>query len=324
VGLLTTIREHAAVASGNFAAMIRDTECPALPAAVSRLLAEINRAEPDIARLEALIGAEPAFAAKVLAAVNASQFGLRSQVMSVRQAITLLGLERVRSLVLGYAVLDSLPREAGGLFDHEGFWTDALLRAQLARELSRVAGTGEPDLAFTAMLVADASLPVLLTVWRRYYEPVVAEWSERNERLSTIETMHFGWNHSQATSWLLHHWEFPEELVCLAGAHDLTPAEIRELGLGDTAALPVALAALLPSILKPQEERFEAMVEQAAESLGLAVGDWPTIGEVMGTNFAAAAAQFGLSCDRVREILDLLRNAAHPNAHTIVPAEDPA
>ena len=51
------------------------------------------------------------------------------------------------------------------------------------------------------------------------------------KRLVYIETEYFGWNHAQATSWLLHYWEFPEELVCVAGAHET---------IATTVAIPTA------------------------------------------------------------------------------------
>jgi hypothetical protein len=51
IEILKKIRRHAAVARGDFATLIKDVKIPPLPAAVNRLIAEINRSEPNIDRL---------------------------------------------------------------------------------------------------------------------------------------------------------------------------------------------------------------------------------------------------------------------------------
>ncbi len=48
MGIFAKIRRHAAVAGGDFASMFKDVEIPLLPAAVTRLIAEINQPEHDI------------------------------------------------------------------------------------------------------------------------------------------------------------------------------------------------------------------------------------------------------------------------------------
>ena len=48
MGLINTIRQHAAMASGNFSVILKDAEIPPLPAAVSRLLSEISRPDQDV------------------------------------------------------------------------------------------------------------------------------------------------------------------------------------------------------------------------------------------------------------------------------------
>ena len=320
MGIFATIREHAAVANGNFATMFKFTEFPPLPAAVATLVSEINQPVPDVGRLELVISNEPSIAAKVLHTVNSSLFALDTHVVSVRHAITLLGLQQIRSMILSYALLENLPRAEGTLFDHKAFWTDSLLRALLARVFSRRFCKCDAELAFTATLVSDISLPVLFSIWSDYYEPVVVQWKEEPDRLSTLETDYFGWNHAQATSWLLHYWEFPEELVCVAGAHDLSLEKIGQLGLEATAAVPVATAALLPSTLKPQPERHLRMVETAATHLGVAPADWPVMADEIASGFAAVAELFGLNSNLAAQTIERIRHGAETDE---IPEEDP-
>ncbi len=62
------------------------------------LLAEMQRSDIDINRVEELVGTDPTLAFRVLAIVNSSAFGLDRRVESLRHAIVLLGVTQVRHL----------------------------------------------------------------------------------------------------------------------------------------------------------------------------------------------------------------------------------
>jgi EAL and modified HD-GYP domain-containing signal transduction protein len=62
------------------------------------LLAEMQRVDIDINRVEQLVGTDPTLAFRVLAIVNSSAFGLDRRVESLRHAIVLLGVTQVRHL----------------------------------------------------------------------------------------------------------------------------------------------------------------------------------------------------------------------------------
>ena len=304
--VFSRIARHAAVAGGDFAAMFKDVEIPPLPAAVSRLLAEINRPEPDIDQLVKLISSTTGLAARVMKTVNSSLFSLRSPVTNVKHAATLLGLRHIRSLALAYATMQALPKPKGELFDHQAFWTDSLLQAMLSRAFAGKDLADQREDAFTASLLADVALPVLLSSWTEYYEPVVREWREGSERLSEIERRHFGWDHAQAGAWILQSWEFPEEMVCFVGAHNLAWDKIREHHLRDTLVTPLAVAALAPSVLRPDTEASRQLLRAAVKRLRLAPADFSECVRELRQSFREILDLFGLPDQHAAQILDEL------------------
>lgn len=290
-----------------FAAAFQHVKLPVLPAAVSRLLAEVNSPEAEVGRIERIIATEPLISAKVLRTINSSHFALRTQVTSIRHAVALLGLDRIRSIVLSFAILESVPHPPTALFKHEAFWTDTLLRSLLARILSRRSGLGDEEEAFTAMMLADISVPILLTVYADTYLSVFARWSGQPNELAQLERDHVGWDHALASAWILEKWEFPPTLVTVAGAHNGTAEQIRRQGLGNTVALPVMVASLLPSALKPDAARCRNLIRVARKELNIAPPAWPAIHDQVRESFGAICTEFELAGHLALEVLNVLQ-----------------
>jgi HD-like signal output (HDOD) protein len=106
-------------------------------------------------------------------------------------------------------------------------------------------------------------------VWNEYYEPIVKEWETSSKRLSELERQHFGWDHAQAGAWILQSWEFPEEMICYIGAHNISMEKIKEMDLQDTIVMPLAIAALSPSVLKPEPAPAAEVFHEAVNRLDM-------------------------------------------------------
>lgn len=275
--LFSRIRRHAAISTGNFETLFKEISIAPIPVAVARLLEAINKPEVEIDQISRLIAALPEISAQVLKTINSSLYSLPSPVLSIQHAVSLLGLDHIRSIVLSFSAVKAVPRPESDLFDHQAFWTDSLIRALVARCFARHYCPDKCDDAFTAMLIGDVALPVLLTSWTEYYQPIVEEWQNSGHRLSKIEQEHFGWNHAQAGAWILQHWEFPEQLICFVGIHNVTPKIVSELQLQDTIAMSLVIASLLPSSLHIESEKAEMFVREALHQFSLSPDDLATI-----------------------------------------------
>jgi HD-like signal output (HDOD) protein len=306
MGFLKKIRRHAAVASGDFAVMFKNVDIPPLPSAVTRLIAEINQPEPNINQMVKLISSTPEIAAKIIQTVNSALFSPRIPITNVKHAVTLLGLQHIRTIALAYATMEALPKPKSDLFDHEAFWTDSLLRAIMSRSFSKKTLRSHMEEAFTASLLSDLALPVLLSVWREYYEPVIEEWKQSPRRLSEIEREHFGWDHAQAGAWIAQSWEFPEEMVCYLGAHNLSREKINEHELGDTIAAPMAVAAISSSVLKPDPERSGLVSRAAVEWLSMTNAEFVDCVTEVKESLAEILQLFGLGDRNAGRVLDEL------------------
>jgi HD-like signal output (HDOD) protein len=305
MGLIKKLRRHAAVAGGDFGAMFKGIEIPTLPLAIQRLLAEINKDEPDIDKLATVISSATGIAAKVIQTVNSSYYSPRSPVTQIKQAVMFLGLNNIRSMAMAYAAMEAMPKSQGEMFDHDVFWSDSLLRAFLARSFAGVRfNKDQSEEAFTAALIADVALPVLLSVWADYYAPVVEAWSRRPQNLSRLEREHFGWDHAQAGAWIIQSWGFPDEMVVYVGAHNLALSDIEEMELDDTIVVPIAVAAMCSSVLRPEDERNRLMVQAALHTLEIAPDQFVQMMQDIKEGFTDILTLFGLTDRRAFDALD--------------------
>jgi HD-like signal output (HDOD) protein len=109
---------------------------PPFPHTLLELTAILSSPSADVKKAAKLIRTDPSLSAQVLRMCNSPLFGLRSRVISIEQASTLLGADRLRTLALTTSMVDfaghGLPREQVTSFWHHSFLA-ALLSEHLAK-----------------------------------------------------------------------------------------------------------------------------------------------------------------------------------------------
>ncbi|MEX0611237.1 MAG: HDOD domain-containing protein [Pirellulales bacterium] len=122
-------------------------------------LAEQERV--DAKALKECVSQDPALACKILRVVNSSLFGLNRPVADLSQAIGLLGIKPLKMLALGFSLPDALFAEVAAR-ELQWYWTSTLTRAVEARLLAEQLWHQPGDEAFTAGLLQDIGILVLL------------------------------------------------------------------------------------------------------------------------------------------------------------------
>lgn len=120
---------------------------------VVRILSEIQRHDITVDEAVDLIRQDVTVSYRLLNCLNSVVFGMRHPVESLRQALVLLGMPRVRAWVslMGMSTVKGKSTEIVRI---------ALVRGSMAQELSRLCKVGDPDTMFTVGLlsVLDAVL----------------------------------------------------------------------------------------------------------------------------------------------------------------------
>src|SRR5215475_8477778 len=95
---------------------------PSLPAIAMQVLDLAQKADVDIAEIAKIISKDPALSSKILKTVNSSFYGRSQHVGTISHAMVILGLQSVKSLVLGFSLVTSLASNKSKGFKHVSYW----------------------------------------------------------------------------------------------------------------------------------------------------------------------------------------------------------
>jgi len=204
-------------------------ELPCFPSAVMNVLAMLRDPESSMTDIAAEIELDPGMHLKILRIVNSAGFGLAQKVSNLQHAVTIMGRSRLESLVLTFAVTQTMPAKIECMRMAE-FWLGSARRACLARILAQDMHAATQAEAFTAGLLQDLAIPIIATAKQKIYKGLIRKWHADPEAdLAVMERELFGYDHATVGALMAEDWELPEYLVnAIAGHHNLSadsPAE---------------------------------------------------------------------------------------------------
>lgn len=201
---------------------------PTLPGIYQELVDAIE-AGVDMSEIGRILASDVATSAEVLKLVNSAFFGLPRQIASVQSAVSLLGLENIRALVLAGSVFRV--SEALAWVDIEAMRTRAMHRAGIARMIAAEEAWPAPerDIAVLACMLRDVGGLVLAEAMPAAAlelggrapgsgEPDPVSVSGREEEV-------YGCTVAQASAYLLGLWGFTPPVVHTVATYPLHAAE---------------------------------------------------------------------------------------------------
>lgn len=198
---------------------------PTLPVVAMRLLEMTSDPDVELSAIAELIQNDPGLATKVLKTVNSSFYGLAKPCPSIERAIAMLGLKAVKSLVLGFSMVN-LSEGMDQAIDLHGFWKHTILAAVAARQVAMVSDYPEPDEVFAAALFQDIGVLAMLAVCTDEYAPLIERSKGDHHKLLELERHELGLDHIEVGAGLAEKWKMPEVLVAgIRHHHDSTPPE---------------------------------------------------------------------------------------------------
>ncbi|RLB26100.1 MAG: two-component system response regulator [Deltaproteobacteria bacterium] len=202
---------------------------PSLPELYQEILHELQSEDPSIQKVGDIISKDVGMTAKILQLVNSAFFGLPRHISNPQQAVTLLGLETVKALVLSVQVFSQFDDAEIPHSFLDALWHHSMGTGKIVREIVR-AEKVEKDLAddtFMAAVLHDVGKLILAASFPEQYKQLIKKCSEAKLPLRHAERERFGTTHAEVGAYLMGLWGLPDTIVeALAFHHRLAECPV--------------------------------------------------------------------------------------------------
>lgn len=211
---------------------------PALPKNYHDLVAEIENENSSAASVGAIIERDVAMTARLLQVANSAHYGAPRAVRSARDAVSLLGLGPIRSILLSLQLFRAMSGAAAPKgFSLEQVQAQSTQAASLAMQMLR--NPTERQLAYSAGMLHEIGTLLLAMGMPEPFMQTRIEAKLSEEPLHVVEARIIGCDHAEIGAHMLALWGLPVPIVEAVAYHH-EPEASGELRFGATAAVHVA------------------------------------------------------------------------------------
>ncbi|MDQ5904645.1 MAG: hypothetical protein QG584_36 [Pseudomonadota bacterium] len=258
---------------------------PAMPQVLLKLLALCHSEDVAFADVAEVVTKDAGISGRILSVANSAAFMRNGKRLSMEQALTTLGMNTIKSLVIGESVaqvFSHFSRQCPG--DLSSFWRHSLTTAVIAKEIAALTDYPHAEEAYLAGLLHDVGRLALVSACPKEYGAFFL--SPDNDAICALEKKSLDITHAEAGAWMVERWNLDSFLADSVLYHhepvaqiESTPPLVRLVLLANRLAEhgpnspqvseAAALFKLAPDALSPIAERTDALVKQAAEQLGI-------------------------------------------------------
>lgn len=185
---------------------------------VNEMVDDPNSSALDIAKV---LGRDPNLSAQLLRIANSPYYGFPSRVETISRAITVIGMQDLRDLVLSTSVINAFGADQNELINMEKYWRHSLFTGFIARELGSQTTTKVlcKERLFATGLLHDIGQLVMTAKIPEIMRIILQRAKEDLEPYHDVEQLVFGLGHSEIGAELMKKWNLPESFQAVARYH---------------------------------------------------------------------------------------------------------
>ncbi|MCB0189840.1 MAG: HDOD domain-containing protein [Caldilineaceae bacterium] len=193
---------------------------PTLPSTYTELMRLIQSPDVSIKELTARIERDFAISVEVLRLVNSGYFSLRQYVTDLQQAVMLLGINTVRTLVQTVALFSAIENEHTRNMRQE-LYMHVVRVNQHARSIGRILNVDSitQDHISLAAMLHDIGKLIFCSYLSQDYFPTVSLAKATKLPIHQVERQIFGVTHAELGAYLLGLWGFSDDILIAVGFH---------------------------------------------------------------------------------------------------------
>jgi two-component system, cell cycle response regulator len=286
-------------------------ELPTLPTVASKLITLTAKEETTLADIGELISQDISLSAKILKVSNSAFYSFPQQIGSIKQAVSILGMNAVRSLVLSFSFLTMKAGTVKSRFNFEAFWEKSLASAVTAKLILEHTKGADTEEVFVSGLLQNLGELILARSFPRQYDAVLQAVEDRHQDTFAAEAAVFGINHSEVGLEVAQHWGFPEVLLIPLKYHHHPEEYPGQNSTIRATVRAVYLSDLLVKVLYSQhpEVYHKQFRKEAAKLLGLTAESIEAILNEVHIKVKEAGTYFNLKIKTTKSVQEILQEA---------------
>ncbi len=291
--------------------VLKSDGLPTLPAVAAKLLAIASKEETTMSDIANLVSMDVALSAKILKVVNSTFYSFPSRIGSIHQAVSVLGTNAVRSLVLSFSLLNIKTRDRDDPFDYKEFWNRSLTAGVSAKLIMSKIKPADPEEIFIAGMMHNIGEMILARTCPELYRQVHRQAEGDDDRLLEIEQKTLGASHAFFGAKVIQRWGLPESLVVPVAYHhdpEKYPGKKKELALSTRVVYLSSLLSRMFYAERPDLLR-KTFRSRAVKLLNLGERTLDTIEEEIHSQVNETAKFFDLNLVLTQTIEELLQEA---------------
>ena len=170
-----------------------------------------------------VISQDPALVARMLKIANSAFYGVSNEVDTISRAIAILGINKIRDLVISTAASDTFDGIPNDLITMQDFWHHSLYCGLLAQILAKKSKKIKSESIFIAGLLHDIGQLLMFNQLPEKSHETILLLMEGSEELETYEAERhiFGFDHMQVGAALIKKWKLASVLEeCVEFHHE--------------------------------------------------------------------------------------------------------
>lgn len=202
-------------------AVVSGFQVPVKPEILTSIDQLMAQKEPDIEKIADLISSDVGLSASILKIINSPMYGMNRRISKIKQAVMMLGLKTINSLVTATLLKQSFSGKSS--ISLERFWDDANDIANAMIFIGSKVKTIIPvEMLYTIGLFHDCGIPLLALKYENYKD-VLIEANTSDESFINVEEKHYQTNHAVLGYYISSSWHLPKEICQLIlQHHDIT------------------------------------------------------------------------------------------------------
>jgi|GEM_PF-450427 len=192
-----------------------------LPEACQRVNQLIDLPSTTVHTLADVISLDPAMSAMLLKLTNSAYFGFSQPITTISHAISVIGKNDLRSLVLSSGAVDSLESLANEFMEMSEFWHHSIYTGLLARALSAYLSDLNKEEMFISGMLHDVGKLVIFNQSPDIARELINK-GITSSRWVKLEKQRLGFTHADVGYELAKSWGLPEMYCdCILLHHDI-------------------------------------------------------------------------------------------------------